>query len=140
MKDVDGNMTVKDALEYCSSAQRRNLLRWSDRFPVKLRDFHIGHIRTYEKDRLREVDLNIVNAEVDSLLRLVESAGGGDLSLRKYRPLQESYVLTFDERKTLPPKAQKFIELLEREIQRLNSENERIINMLRRTVQRHKLF
>jgi len=140
MKAVDGNMTVKDALEYCSPGQRRHLLRWSERFTVKLRDFHIGHIRTYEKDRLREVDLNIVNAEVDSLLRLVESAGVGDLSLRKYRPLQESYVLTFDERKTLPPKAQKFIELLEREIQRLTTENERIIHMLRRTVQRHKLF
>jgi len=134
MKVLGGNMTVRDALEFCPPVQRKNLSRWAEKFGIKLREFHLGHIKTYENDRLREVDLNIVNAEVDSLLRLVESAGGGDISLKKYRPLQESYVLTFDERKTLPTRAQKFIEVLEREIQRLTSENERIMNMLRKAV------
>ncbi len=134
MKVLDGKMTVKDALEFCSPAQRKHLSHWSEKFGVTLREFHIGHVKTYELDRLREVDLNVVNAEVDSLLRLVESAGGGDLSLRKYRPLQESYVLTFDERKDLPVRAQKFIEVLEREIQRLTIENERIMRLLRKAV------
>jgi hypothetical protein len=140
MRVLDGNMTVKDALEFCSPAQQRNLSRWSEKFAVKLREFHIGHIRTYENDRLREVDLHVVNAEVDSLLRLVESAGVGDLSLRKYRPLQESYVLTFDERKALPLRAQNFIEVLEREIERLTSENDRIMNVLRKTALSRKRY
>jgi hypothetical protein len=138
MKVLDGKMTVKDALEFCSPAQRSHLSHWADKFGVTLREFHIGHIRTYESDRLREVDLHVVNAEVDSLLRLVESAGGGDLSLRKYRPLQESYVLTLEERKELPTRAQKFIEVLEREIERLTTENDRLMNMLRKTVARRK--
>jgi hypothetical protein len=132
MKVLDGEMTVKDALEHCSPAQRKQLSRWSETFAVKLREFHIGHIRTYEKDRLREVNLHVVNAEVDALLRLVEPAGVGDLSLRKYRPLQESYVLTLDERKALPTKAQKYIDVMEREIERLTVENDRIMNMLRK--------
>lgn len=134
MKVLDGSMTVRDALAFCSPAQRKNLARWAEKSVIMLREFHIGHIKTYENDRLREVNLHVVNTEVDSLLRLVESAGGGDVSLKKYHPLQESYVLTFDERKDLPTRAQKFIEVLEREIQRLTAENERIMNMLRKAV------
>jgi hypothetical protein len=134
MEGLRGDMTVKDALEFCSPAQRKYLARWSEKSLVTLREFHIGHIKTYENDRLREVDLHVVNAEVDSLLRLVESAGVGDLSLRKYRPLQESYVLTYDERSVLPARAQKFIEVLEREIQRLTTENDRIMKVLRKAI------
>ena len=130
MKAVDGEMTVKDALQFCTPAQRDNLIQWSERFAIKLREFHIGHIKTYEKERLREVNLHVVNAEVDTLLRLVESAGVGDASLRKYRPLQESFVLTNEERETLPARAQKYVQVLEREIQRLTVENERLMNLL----------
>jgi len=133
MKVLEGDMTVKDALEFCSLEQRNNLSHWAERFGVRLRDLHLGHIRTYESDRLREVDLHVVNAEVDSLLRLVESTGAGDPSLRKYRPLQESYVLTIDERKALPVRAQKFIEVLEREIDRLTDESNRLMKLLRKT-------
>ena len=132
MKAPHGDMTVKDALEFCGPTQRQRLSRLSEKYVLKLRELHIGHIRTYESERLREVDLHVVNAEVDALLRLVEAAGVGDLSLRKYRPLQESYVLTFDEVKALPMRAQKFIEVLEREIQRLTSDNDRIIKALRK--------
>ena len=110
-----------------------HLSHWSEKFGVTLREFHIGHVKTYELDRLREVDLNVVNAEVDSLLRLVESAGGGDLSLRKYRRWNPMCSPSTKE-KTYRCAAQKFIEVLEREIQRLTIENERIMRLLRKAV------
>jgi hypothetical protein len=133
MKGPSGEMTVRDAFEYCTPAQRKNLAHWADKYRLKLREFQLGHIRTYETDRLREVNLHVVNTEVDSLLRLVEAAGVGDPSLRRYRPLQESYVLNSQERQALPMRAQKYLEVLERELQRLTSENERIMNMLRKS-------
>jgi hypothetical protein len=132
MKVLHGDMTVREALPLCTPAQQKKLTHWSERFAVALREFHLGHIKTYEADRLREVDLHIVNAEVDTLLRLIESAGVADLSLRKYRPLQESYILRIDEREALPNRAQKYLEVLEREIQRLTTENERIMKLLRK--------
>ena len=140
MKVVDGEMTVKEALQLCAPAQQANLTQWSERFDIKLRDFHIGHIKTYEKERLREVNLHVVNSEVDSLLRLIESAGVGDVSLRKYRPLQESFLLSNEERTALPMRAQKYLEILEREVQRLTSENEKLINMLRKTLVKRQRF
>ena len=140
MKAPHGDMTVKDALECCPPTQRQRLSRLSEKYVLKLRELHIGHVKTYESDRLREVDLNVVNAEVDALLRLVEAAGVGDLSLRKYRPLQESHVLTFDEIKSLPARAQKFIEVLEREIQRLTTENDRITKALRKATLARKRY
>jgi hypothetical protein len=140
MAVVDGEMTVKEALELCTPVQRTNLALWSERFDIKLREFHIGHVKTYEKERLREVNLHVVNAEVDTLLRLVESAGVGDASLRKYRPLQESFLLTNEEREALPNRAQKYLEVLEREIQRLSTENERIMNMLRKLSSNRRRF
>lgn len=133
-------MTVREALQLCAPAQRANLTQWSERFDIKLRDFHIGHIKTYEKERLREVNLHVVNAEVDSLLRLIESAGVGDVSLKKYRPLQESFLLNNEERAALPMRAQKYLEVLEREVQRLTAENERVINMLRKTMVKRRRF
>lgn len=50
MEKVDQEMTVGEALQFCSPAQQINLQYWAKSFGLKLREFHIGHIKTYESE------------------------------------------------------------------------------------------
>jgi hypothetical protein len=132
MDAINGEMTVREARQFCSPVEQADLARWADWFGIQLREFHLGHIRTYQADRLREADRDTVNGEVGTLLRLLESIGVGDASLKAYRPLQDPDELSVEEREALPERAKRYIEKLEDEVNSLSSENGRISNRLRK--------
>jgi hypothetical protein len=64
MQEITQEMTVRDALSFLSPAQQINLRFWAEEFGIQLREFHIGHIKTYENLRLRIASREMVNAEV----------------------------------------------------------------------------
>ncbi|MBS1805470.1 MAG: hypothetical protein JST28_19075 [Acidobacteria bacterium] len=125
-------MTVRDALPLLSPAQQINLQPWADEFGILLREFHMGHIKTYEDLRLRVASREVVNAEVSTLLDLLESVGVGAEIRRRYQPLREPDELSPEERASLPERALKYIEKLEGELQELEARNDRTKNRLRR--------
>src|SRR6185312_13962931 len=84
MQELTQEMTVRDALPFLSPAQQLNLQPWADEFGIQLREFHIGQIKTYENLRLRVISREVVNAEVSTLLGLLDSVGAGD-EIRKFR-------------------------------------------------------
>lgn len=132
MRRISAEMTVKDALSFLSPAQQSNLQLWAKEFGIPLREFHLGHIRTYESQRLREESLHVVNAEVSTLLDLLESAGVGDEIRSRYQPLREPDELSPEERASLPERALKYIEKLEGELRELEAESDRTETRLRR--------
>ena len=132
MQEITQEMTVRDALPLLSPAQQINLQPWADEFGILLREFHMGHIKTYEDLRLRVASREVVNAEVSTLLDLLESVGVGAEIRRRYQPLREPDELSPEERASLPERALKYIEKLEGELQELEARNERTENRLRR--------
>jgi len=69
----------------------------------------------------------MVNAEVSTLLDLLDSAGVGDEIRSRYQPLREPDELSPEERTSLPKRALKYIEKLEaefRELEALNDQTE----------------
>jgi hypothetical protein len=132
MDRINGEMTVKEAIPFCSPAQQISLQHWAETFDVRLRDFHVGHIRAYEIDRLREVDSHIVGSEVGALLSLLELAGVGNGIRNDYRPLPKSDELSSEESDALPEKVQEYIKKLESDLRDLNAEHERVKDRLRK--------
>ena len=132
MQEITQEMTVRDALPLLSPAQQINLQPWADEFGILLREFHMGHIKTYEDLRLRVASREVVNAEVSNLLDLLESVGVGVEIRRRYQPLREPDELSPEERASLPERALKYIEKLEGELQELEARNDRTENRLRR--------
>ncbi len=82
-------MTVRDALPFLSPAQQINLGPWAEEFCIHLREFHMGHIKTYENLRLCVASREGVNAEVPTLLTLLDSVGAGEEIRKLYHPLLE---------------------------------------------------
>lgn len=132
MQEITQEMTVRDALPFLSPAQKINLQPWADEFGILLREFHMGHIKTYEDLRLRVASREVVNAEVSTLLDVLESVGVGAEIRRRYQPLREPDELSPEERASLPERALKYIEKLEDELQGLEARNDRTENRLRR--------
>jgi hypothetical protein len=132
MEGITAEMTVREALRFCSPAQQMNLRHWAESFGLKLCEFHIGHIKTYESERQREASLQVVNAEVSTLLSLLDSAGVGGEIKERYRPLREPDELSPQERAALPEGVRKYIEKLESELQRTNTESGRTADRLRK--------
>jgi hypothetical protein len=132
MEGIRREMTVRDTLSFLSPAQQINLQFWAEEFAIPLREFHLGHIRTYESQRIREESLQVVNTEVSTLLDLLDSAGVGDEIRRHYQPLREPDELSPEERASLPERARKYIEKLEGEVRELESTNDQTENRLRK--------
>lgn len=132
MQEITQEMTVRDALPYLAPAQQINLQAWAREFGILLREFHLGHIKTYEELRLREASREVVNAEVSTLLDLLESVGAGEEIRRRYQPLREPDELSPEERASLPGRALKYIEKLEGELQELEARNYRTSDRLRK--------
>lgn len=132
MPEITEDMTVRDALPFLSPAQRINLQPLADEFGIELREFHIGHIKTYEDLRLRTVSRYVVNAEVSTLLGLLESVGAGEEIRRHYQPLRDPDELSPEERASLPERALKYIERLEAKVEELESRSYRTEDRLRR--------
>lgn len=99
---------------------------------IPLREFHMGHIKTYENLRLRIASREVVNAEVSTLLGLLDSVGAGEEIRRLYHPLREPDELSSEERASLSERALKYIEKLEGELRELEAQNHRTENSLRK--------
>lgn len=132
MQEITREMTVRDALPFLSPAQQINLGPWAEEFGIPLREFHMGHIKTYENLRLRIVSREVVNAEVSTLLGLLDSVGAGEEINSRYQPLREPDDLSSEERTSLPERALKYIEKLEDELRELEARNHRTENSLRK--------
>lgn len=132
MQEITQEMTVRDALPFLSPAQQINLQPWADEFGIPLREFHMGHIKTYEDLRLRVASREVVNAEASTLLDLLESVGVGAEIRRRYQPLREPDELSPEERASLPERALKYIEKLEGELQELEARSHRTEDRLRK--------
>jgi len=132
MQEITQEMTVRDALSFLSPAQQINLRFWAEEFGIQLREFHMGHIKTYESLRLRIASREVVNAEVSTLLDLLESVGAREEIRKRYQPLREPDELSPEERASLPERALKYIEKLEGELQELEAGNHRTENRLRK--------
>jgi len=132
MEGIRQEMTVRDAFSFLSPAQQINLQFWAKEFGIPLREFHLGHIRTYESERLRDQSLHVVNAEVSSLLDLLESVGLGEEIRSHYQPLRAPDELSPEERASLPERALKYIEKLEGELRELEAQSDRTEDRLRR--------
>jgi hypothetical protein len=132
MERITGEMTIRETLQFCSPAQQMNLRYWAESFGLQLRDFHIGHIKTYESERQSQASLQAINSEVLTLLSLLDSAGVGGEIKERYRPLREPDELSSEERAALPERAQKYIEKLENELQKVTTESGRTADRLRK--------
>jgi hypothetical protein len=99
---------------------------------VKLGEFHIGHIVTYQSQRAKEADSHTIDCELGTLLHLLEDLGLGEEIRKAYRPLMNRDVLTLEERNALPERARLYIERLDRELQDLRHGSERLRDDLRR--------
>ena len=132
MQEITQEMTVRDALSFLSPAQRINLQPWADEFGIQLREFHIGHIKTYEDLRLRTASRQVINAEVSTLLHLLESVGAGEEIRKHYKPLRQPDELSSEDRASLPERALKYIEKLEAKLEELEARSLRIEDRLRK--------
>lgn len=133
MEGINAQMTVREVLPMLSPAEQISLQFWAKEFGIPLREFHLGHIRTYEIERLQaEPLLQVVNGEVSVLLRLLESAGVGEEIRNRYQPLREPVELSPEERASLPERALKYIEKLESQIEDLEARNDRTQDRLRK--------
>jgi hypothetical protein len=132
VQEISAEMTVRDVLPFLSPAQRINLQFWAEEFGIQIREFQIGHIKTYQSLRLSVASRDVVNAEVSTLLNLLESVGAGDDIRRSYQPLREPDELSPEERASLPERALKYIEKLEGKLRELEAQNYRTENRLRK--------
>jgi hypothetical protein len=132
MQAITAEMTVREALPLLSPCEQVSLEFWAAEFGIPLREFHLGHIRTYEMQRLETETLHTVNAEVSVLLRLLESVGLGEEIRQRYQPLREPDELSPEERAALPERALRYIEKLEGEIEELEAQNHRAQDRLRK--------
>ena len=132
MERISAEMTVREALPLLSPAIQINLQYWAAEFDIPLREFCLDHIRTYENQRLLSESRHVVNAEVSTLLGLLESAGVGEELRRGYEPLRDPAELSPKERAALPERALQYIEKLERELKNINARNDHIQNRLRK--------
>jgi hypothetical protein len=75
---------------------------------------------------------HVVNAEVSTLLDLLEFSGVGDEIRRRYEPLRAAEELSPEERSALPERVLHYIEKLEGEIEELETQNHRAQDRLRK--------
>ena len=132
MQWITAEMRVRDALPLLSPAEQISLQYWASEFGIPLREFHLGHIRTYETQRSQVESRYVVNAEISVLLRLLESVGLGEEIRRRYAPLLDPDDLSPEERDALPERALKYIEKLEDGIKELEAQNYRAKDRLRK--------
>jgi hypothetical protein len=132
MQGISADMTVREALRLLSPAHQINLQHWAAELDLPLREFHLGHIRTYESERLRTESRHTINAEVSTLLDLLAAAGVGDEIRRHYLPLREPEELSPEERASLPERVLHYIEKLEGELKDHDSRNDLTENRLRK--------
>lgn len=126
-------MTVDEAAPLWNDPRSVHLQRWAETFGIRLEEFHIGHIVTYEKDRLGEVNYAVMWTEVLALRALLKDVGLGEEIESYYVTPLDKVRLTEEERVALPPRARAYIKHLEQEISGLNAENDKMKSTIRKT-------
>jgi hypothetical protein len=64
-------MTLKEVLPFCFPAPAVNLKTFGEMFDVKLCDFQIGQVVTYQTQGATEMDPHTIDCEVGTLLNLL---------------------------------------------------------------------
>lgn len=131
-KQLQGAMTVREATAVWNDPRKEHLSKWAEQFGIRLMDFHIGHFRTYQADRAREVETSVVNEETRALLALLKEIDLGSEIAALHQPLREPD-LTQDELNALPKRVQIYIQRLKQEIAGLQTEIDRTTRQLRRS-------
>lgn len=80
-------MTVREAAVYLDEPASTHLRRWGETFGIPLNEFHIGHVRTYQADRIREVEAAIVDREIAAFLMLLRKLNLSSEIERLYTPI-----------------------------------------------------
>jgi hypothetical protein len=106
--------------------------RWGETFGITLEEFHIGHIVTYENDRLREVNYATMWTEVSALRALLKHVGAGEEIEAYYLSPAGKMKLGADELGALASRPRAYIEYLEREVSSLKDSNDRMKGVIRR--------
>lgn len=98
MQGITADMTVREALPLLSPAEQISLQYCAAEFGIPLREFHLGHIRTYEMQCLQVEPRHFVDAKVSVLLRLLGSVV--HCSLYKYTSTGTSFDETYERFRT----------------------------------------
>jgi hypothetical protein len=130
---ISKHMTIQAAAAIWDDPQRVHLGLWAQDFEVRLEELHPGHIATYEKARLAQVNYAVVWTEILALRALLKAAGIGEEIESIYTTPLDKVKLSAEELAGLPSRARGYIEYLEREISGLNAENDRMKGTIRKT-------
>ena len=125
-------MTIQEAATHWHHPKSAYLKRWGEIFGIRLIDFHVGHVITYQTERGKEVVAATIHLEVDALLTLLRELHlGTDIEryLEQVRPTSE---LTTDEVESLPERVRTYIAEAKRELASLRSENHRLKDQIRK--------
>ncbi len=125
-------MTVREAAKCWPDSRSVHLTRFGENFGVCLRDLHIGHIRTYQSERAKEVSTLTVDLEVGALRALLQELALGEEIEQLYRPLQPHLTLKLEQIAELPEWARRYIAYLQSEMSTLRHENENLRDRVRK--------
>lgn len=117
-------MTIQEAAAHWQDPRSEQLGVLGEVFGVCLHDVHIGHIRTYQRERGQYVSGAQVDAEVDALLALLQQIGLGGEVRPFYQSFAQAEELTPAELNALSEPVRRHIAKLKREISQLHAEGE----------------
>jgi len=126
-------MTIREAAPLWHDPRSEHLQHWAETFGVCLKDFHAGHIRTFQLERSQQVTGAQVDAEVEALLALLGELGLGQEIRLYYRSFGDQDEITPAEFGAFPEAARIYIEKLRRKISELEAMSHRMENRIRRT-------
>jgi hypothetical protein len=125
-------MTIREAAARWTDSRSEKLHYWAETFGIALKDFHAGHIRTYQVDRGEQVAASQVDAEVGALLALLAELGLDQEVQRYNHSLEDASEITTADFKSLPVTVQTYIEKLRKKISDLEAANYRMENRIRK--------
>jgi hypothetical protein len=130
--EIIGTMTIKEAADIWQDPRREHLLQWAEAFGVQLRDLHLGHIRTYQKQRGEQVSGAEIDVEVEALLALLKQIDPGNEIFRYCPSFAETGELTAAELRGLPEPVRRYVGKLEKELSDLRADSEQMKKQIRK--------
>jgi hypothetical protein len=131
-------MTVQEAAAAWNDPRSAQLAKWIAEFNMPLEDFRSGHIVSYEKKRLGEVNYAVMWTEILALRALLKAAGVGEEIESLYTGALDKVKLTAEERKGLSPRVRAYVEYLEQEVSSVRASADRLKGTLRKINRDHK--
>jgi hypothetical protein len=130
--EIIGTMTIKEAAATWQDPRREHLRHWAEAFGVQLRDLHLGHIRTYQKQRGEQVTGAEIDVEVEALLALLKQIDPGSEIFRYCPSFAETGEPTAAELRGLPEPVRRYVGKLEKELSDLRAESEQMKKQIRK--------